>query len=256
MKLKMPSTALKTSNFSLNPKSLNHFIMKNIKKINFLIFSLSIFLFFTACNTHKEYTIPQKYIFIKYKDFNNIGVPAIKSAINNYLEAFSDGQLTSEIRNDTTFYKEVKVKGMTPWKPWRYESRFKTSKLQCPKKLRIDVERLSFYFCLEDVRELASKFSRNKDTHIAKVFKSLKDDLADIEKEYDKKADDYNFADGYFLSKAVRNINFEIKDSAGEHITEVRIGDVDVGWSTLDEIYLFNSQKDTVAATFNTYLMR
>lgn len=220
------------------------------------IFTIITILTFLGCNTHKEFSIPQKYIYIAYKDSNNIGKPAIASVIAQYKEAYKDGELTSETRNDTTFYNEVTVKGMRAWKPWRYESRFKTSTLQCAKKLRIDVERLSFYFCLEDVKELAVKLSKSNDEHTSKLYTSIHKNLSSIEEEYDTKKDEYGFGDSYFLSRLIRSVDFDIKDSGNEHITEVRVGDVNTGWSTQDELFLLNPKKDTVAAFYNMYLIQ
>jgi hypothetical protein len=226
--------------------------MKN--KIYLKIFVILVFIALFGCNTYKEFTVPEKYIYIKYKDSNNIGTPRMKSFAKEYIKGFTQGRITSKIRNDTIFFKLFNNEGTRLDRDsWRYEQQFKASKLNCTKRLRIDVGRLTFYFCYADVKELAQKLSKNKDEYISKLYTSLGEKLISLEEKFDEKT--HNFANGFFLSKLLRNIDFEIKDSGNEHITEVRIGDINTGWSISDELYLLNQKKDTVAAFFNTYLI-
>lgn len=228
--------------------------MKN--KTYLKTFITLIFITLFGCDTYKEFSIPEKYIYIKYKDSNNIGAPTIKSFMKNYKKGYSNGSITSEIRNDTTFFKLFNNEGnLLDKDTWRYEQHFKASKLNCNKRLRIDVGRLTFYFCYDDVKEFAQKLSLSKDEHISKLYKFVSKELISLEEKLNKEPP--GFATSFFLSRALRSMDFEIKDNSGnEHITEVRIGDVNTGWALSDELYLLNRKKDTVAAFFNTYLIQ
>lgn len=227
--------------------------MKNIKKIDFLIFSLSIFFLFTGCNKHKEFTIPQKYIFIKYKDSNTIGIPIMKSFAKDFQKAFHQGNITSEVKNDTTFFKLYNNAGALIEKrnPWHFEKTVKSSQLNCSKRLRIDVERLTFYFCYEDVKKHAHQLSKSKDELLANIYTSVEKKLISLEEKFDE--NEHNFGNSFFLSRLLKDIDFEITDVGNEDITEIRVGDVYTGWSQRDELYFLNRTKDTVAALFNTY---
>ncbi|WP_420573461.1 hypothetical protein [Kordia sp.] len=214
------------------------------------------FLIFIGCNKQKEFAVPPIHIYINYKDSNNINIPIIKSFTEQYQKAFKDGKIISETRNDTTFFKLYNNDGTlrTDKQTWRYEKRVTASKLNCNEKLSINVERLTFYFCYADVKELITKLSESEDQFQKERYQVIKRELSTIEVKYD--ANELNFGDSYFLTKLLREIDFEIVDTGNENITEIRIGDVNTGWVVSDELYLLNGQKDTIAAFSNTYLIQ
>jgi hypothetical protein len=210
------------------------------------------FLTFFGCESYQEITVPQKYIFIKYKDSNTIGTPTMKSFRQNYKKAFQQGNIVDETRNDTTFLKLYDNAGKLAVKrPWRYESHYKTATLSCNKRLRIEVGRLTFYFCYTAVEKHITKLSKSNEEFVAKKYTYIKENLETLKDQYDEKK--HGFATSFFLARLLRDATVEIKDSAGEHITEMSIGDIYTGWGQFDEIYFLNTEKDTVAALYNTY---
>jgi hypothetical protein len=222
--------------------------------MNYRILVIIAFLALFGCETHKEISVPQKFIFLKYKDSNTIGLSNMKSFRKDFKKAFQQGNILDETRNDTTFLKLYDNTGkLLSKRPWLYESQYKVSELSCNKKLRIDVGRLTFYFCYADMEKHVEKLSKSGDEFIAKKYTYIKENLGTLEDHYDEKK--HGFATSFFLSRLLRDATTEIKDNGGENITEMRIGDINTGWGQFDEIYFFNHKKDTVAALYNAYLV-
>ncbi|MFK7750602.1 MAG: hypothetical protein AB8B65_19585 [Kordia sp.] len=213
------------------------------KYINLKIGVLFLFLSLLGCSKHTEFLVKANDINLKYKDSNTIESPILKLIEIEYGEKY---QIAYKTRNDTTFLVpsdgEKKFYGMNPY---RRGIKLKTSTLNCDEKIRIDAGRFSFYFCYSDTKKIINELANMDDVACKFYYSKIKDSMLNLKQSKNTKTTE--FATDQLISILLRNINFEIKDTGNEDITEVRVGDIFTGWSGMYEHFLVNSKKDTIA---------
>ncbi|WP_298516287.1 hypothetical protein [uncultured Kordia sp.] len=212
--------------------------------MNYRIFMITI-LFIAGCTTSSDFTILTSEIQLTYKDSNNLETSLFKRFENDYRGRY---QITSETKKDTTFLILKRNEELAMgFPPWRYDRRLKTTTLTCPEKIRIETGRLSFYFCYSDVLIHIQQHPAKNDVAYSFLFQEVEKLLINLKENRGAALPDL-VVNERIISELLRHINFDIKDSGGEVIEIISIGEIYSGWSKDFEYYFMNTQNDTIAA--------